>query len=248
MAASLRPPANANLISQLLAASLAYLSARELVQILPVSRRFHSLTVRALYRRLVEASSLPYNQLILECYHPSAKLTTPSLSCRHMGTKLAGRLGGTEERPHLSDFQKMYSSFRPVLPEEGQSRRQRRTKGDSTATQDIFFDESELFAQLCATTSVAKESRRRGFFLSHVNTCDGVVRVWRQWLAERASFSDEDLDEGGVDYDRYLWVDAARNVGIRFRVTLGPAETMPLISVPGDDTPVSYTLIYEGEW
>jgi hypothetical protein len=47
--------------------------------------------------------------------------------------------------------------------------------------------------------------------------------------------------------DRVLWADRDRHVGLRFGVTLGPSERMPLLSSLGDDEPISYTLEYKGE-
>lgn len=288
--------------SKILAASLAFLTTRELIAVVPVCRRFYSLIVRLLHRRLIDASSLPNNQLILECYHPSEKISTPYLSCRHLGQKLVkgsnaqqsstttrparahgmsrGELNTCNDGLKLGDLSNMYSSFRPVVLEE--NRRIRKFKnlprppadasddgqGDGdVATQQVYLDDGELFSQLCTVTNVVKETTRRGFFVSHINTCDGVLRIWRHWLAEQAGLSgpaDANADSGMsaedavrkgkggdyvdyVDFDKYLWVGPTKNVGLRFRVVPGPAETMPLISGPGDEAPVSYTLIYEGK-
>lgn len=244
-----------------MASALASLSARELIIITPVSRRFYSAAVRILYRRLLDTASLPDNELILECYHPSAKISTPYLCCRYLGTKMAGRGAIDEQSPTLGDLPKLYSSFRPVVTEEnrrrqfrpewpqaGISRREARHE-DEDARQEVFLDEGELFTQLCAVTNVVKESSRPGFYVSHTNTCDGVIRVWRDWLANLASAStvrEDEPESSAVDLDRFLWVDPAKNVGLRFLVRASPSERMPLISGPGDDAPVSYSLIYKG--
>ncbi|EFY98188.2 Cyclin-like F-box [Metarhizium robertsii ARSEF 23] len=140
------------------------------------------------------------------------------------------------------------------MKEESRDRRRasRRTgskglQGDETAAQDVYLDHDLLFSQLCAVTYVVKEASRPGFYISQVNTCDGVIRVWRPWLAEKANLNgaDEGLHSKIVDFDKFLWVDVGKNVGLRFRVVLGPTERLPLLSGPGDDSPVSYTLIYE---
>jgi hypothetical protein len=96
---------------------------------------------------------------------------------------------------------------------------------------------------------VVKETSRRGFFISHVTACDGVIRVWRHWLADQASSkgADDAATPTSVDFDRFLWLDPGKNVGLRFRVFLGPMERIPLLSDVDDDSPVSYTLIYEGK-
>ncbi|KHN97033.1 F-box domain containing protein [Metarhizium album ARSEF 1941] len=240
--------------NEVLAASLARLSTRELIQIVPVSRCFYTLATRILHRRLIDVSPLPHHQLVLDCYHPSERLTTPPLSCRYLGLKQAGEQPITDASLKFSDLGKLYSSYRPVLREENRGGRNasarpggKSVQSDETATQEVYLDHDLLFSQLCAVMYVVKEASRPGFFISQVNTCDGVIRVWRQWLAERASFNgaEEVSDSKTVDFDQFLWVDVGRNVGLRFRVVLGPAERMPLLSGPGDDSPVSYTLIYQ---
>jgi len=183
---------------------------------------------------------MPEHKLILECYHPSAKISTPYLACRYLGTKTAGLGAIDDASPRLEDLPKMYSSFRPVLTEENRRRRFRpdwpqqslamqgsqgagRDSEDEFAVQEVYLDEGELFSQLCTVTNVVKESARPGFYLSHVNTCDGVIRIWRGWLAE-----------------------LAKSVARRFSNKVMPSERMPLIAGPGDDEAVSYSLVYEG--
>ncbi|KAM4060349.1 hypothetical protein HRG_002075 [Hirsutella rhossiliensis] len=305
--------------NEMLAATLALLSSRELALVVLVSRRFYSVGVRVLYRRLVDAARLPGHELILECYHPSAKISTPYLACRYLGTCVADGGAIDDGEPVLADLSKLYSSFRPVVAaeEDGwpldaaarQRRRRRRRRRlaqqsqsdveeaassqqqaghadwhqigeawqeddedddedkDEIATQDIGLDRGELFSQLCTVTNVVKQSSRRGLFVSHVNTCDGVVRVWRKWLADMAASSpigngyDDDDNHGTsgegsttISRDRFLWVDAAKSVGLRFRVApaaASAADNPPLLSGPHDDSEdeddpaVSYTLVYQ---
>jgi hypothetical protein len=154
--------------------------------------------------------------------------------------------------PQLSDLRRLYSSFKPVFAPENRSARRGRRRpteaqpsedaDDDTATQDIDLDDGELFSQLCAAISLVKEGPRSGLFISHVNLVDGVVRVFRKWLAETAS--KQDPSQSGSE--NILWVDKNNDVGIRFSVALAPSETMPLISGPDDDPPVHYKLVYEG--
>ncbi|OAQ68883.1 F-box domain-containing protein [Pochonia chlamydosporia 170] len=238
--------------NEILAASLAYLSTRELIHIVPISRVFYILATRLIHRRLIDVSPLPHNQLILECYHPSARLSTPTLSCRYLGLKTASEQPIRDESLRFTDLGKLYSSFRPVSTDENRIRRSssqtvsHASQGDSTATQEVYIDEDVLFSQLVTVTSVVKESSKSGFFVSHVTTCDGFIRIWRQWLADMASSNDDEKSSSTtVDFDKFLWVGPGRDVGLRFRVELGPAERMPLLSGPGDDAPVAYTLIYE---
>lgn len=156
----------------------------------------------------------------------------------------------------------MYSSFRPVVTEENRRRRYRMVwpvsvsgsahdseYEDETATEDLFLDEGELFSQLCVTLNVVKQGKRRGMFVSHHNISESVVRVFRRWLEETASVNypaGEKWDSVPLESTRVLWVDAAKSIGLRFRVSLGAAERMPVLSGPGEDAAVSYTLVYEG--
>lgn len=148
----------------------------------------------------------------------------------------------------LSDLGRLYSSFKPYMAEENRRRRQPlngAVSDDDTAREDLFLDDGELFSQLCAVTNLVKTGPRAGLFLSHVNISDGVLRIWREWLAEVATPIRE-VDEN-LDSSKILWVDSAKNVGVRFRVMLGPMERMPVISGPNDQPPIAYKLEYEGK-
>lgn len=120
---------------------------------------------------------------------------------------------------------------------------------DRTATQEIHLDEGELFSQLCCVTNIVKEGPRHGLFTSHVNMSDGVIRVWRDWLAHRASgpATRDESEQFRIDDEGILWDGASKSIGLRFRAISEPSERVPLISGPSDDIPVSYTLVYEGE-
>lgn len=167
-----------------------------------------------------------------------------------------------DECERLPEIQRLYSSFRPIVIESNRRSWRFRTSilnlgsGDSEAhpldqkpcpREDIFLDEGELFSQLCTVTNVVKEGPRHGLFVSHVNVSDGVIRVWREWLAQRVTKSTEAQETDTEEADRVLWADRDRHVGLRFGVTLGPSERMPLLSSLGDDEPISYTLEYKGE-
>lgn len=141
----------------------------------------------------------------------------------------------------------MYSSFRLAINEDHVRRRRAGHDADidDTAIEDVYLDEDELFSQLCAVTYVAKRGPRPGLFVSHVNMSDGVIRVWRDWLA-RAAVDGPVSTSNSVGDKAVLWADASKNVGVRFKVTAAASENMPLISGPNDHPPVAYTLQYEG--
>ncbi|KAF4970791.1 hypothetical protein FSARC_2261 [Fusarium sarcochroum] len=237
--------------NEILTSILSTFSTQELLPLAPISRQIYSVVTRLLHQRLLQAAPLPDNQLILECYHPSDQLYAPCLSCRYQNIVTRDGPAVDENAPELSDLRRLYASFRPVFPEESRIVRRSRRRptetqpsddaGDDTATQDINLDEGELFSQLCAVTSLVKQGPRSGLFISHVNIVDGVVRVFRNWLADMASKQ----DPSHTGSENIIWVDKHDNVGIRFSVAPAPSETMPLISGPDDDPPVHYKLVYE---
>jgi hypothetical protein len=235
---------------QVLVDILRPFSTKDLLPLASVSHRFHLVVARLLHRRLLDVASLPQNDLILECYHPSAKISTPYLKCQYLGTNTRGgdEVGADGNEPVLADLGRLFSSFRPALAEENRRQRARYRFSDmygpggpvdDTATEDIYLDEGELFSQLCAVINLVRTGPRPGLFLSHVNISDGVLRVWRDWLA--------DMEQGQTSRDGILWVDNHQGVGVRFSVTPGPADTMPIISGPDDHPPIGYKLQYEGE-
>lgn len=100
------------------------------VSLLPlttVSHRLHAIIIRILHNRLILAANLCDHTLLLECYHPSARLTEPPLYCRYLGTDGLDDVldtespssyngAGMEEATlvgRLGDMTNLYSRFRP---------------------------------------------------------------------------------------------------------------------------------------
>ncbi len=50
----------------------------------------------------------------------------------------------------------------------------------------MHLDAGELFTQLCATTTIVKVGPKNGVFYSSVPVSDGIIRIWRNWLAEQS--------------------------------------------------------------
>lgn len=126
---------------------------------------------------------------------------------------------------------------------------------DEVATQDLHLDSGELFSQLCVALNLVTLGRHAGVFVSHYNMSEHVVRVFRHWLNDMAATSGGGGSSGQpwsaaakipITSDRILWVDTARIIGLRFHVSLGPAERMPLLSGQDEDPAASYELAYEG--
>lgn len=261
--------ANFQLITnpQILIQILSSLPTRQILPLARISHRFHDITLRIVHTRLTDTAWLPDHELILECYHPSAKLTTPYLHCDYLGTDgLASyrdevESTATNAQPDFPQLRNLYSRFRPVVQEEnrrGRARYPMAASGgssnqvvegddddDRTATLTVDLEEGEMFSQLCAVTNMVKVGPRRGLFLSHVNVCDGVVRVFRRWLAAQAS--------GSGDEDPVLWTDWHQTVGLKFRVQQNTADARrqqqqrPALwsAAEEEDLPVSYTLVYD---
>lgn len=108
---------------------------------------------------------------------------------------------------------------------------------------DVYLDDGEMFSQLCTVTNVVKVGLRRGLFLSHVNINDGVVRVFRKWLAAAAAGT-MDAD----DAEQILWTERHKNVGLKFKVTETGDVRRPVLVDSGEDPAVSYRLEYKGTW
>ncbi|OAA42450.1 Cyclin-like F-box [Beauveria brongniartii RCEF 3172] len=280
--------------SQILVAILDHLPLKALLKATLICRRIHLLAVHTLQRRLLAISSHPgHHEVILECYHPSLKISTPYLSCRPLGTRhpndcaaAAAAAAATRQQqqgeeqeqeqeeaappPSLGHVCQLYASFLPVVTEENRRRRFRNMAwpvsvrdgppvgADEMATQELPFDDGALFSQLCvALNLVTPHGRHRGVFVSHYNMSEHVVRVFRRWLEQ--GMAGDDGERAPWDptappppppppplaSSRILWVDEAQTIGLRFRVSLGPAERMPLLSGTDEEPAVSYTLTYQ---
>jgi hypothetical protein len=181
----------------------------ELLPLTTISHRIYTLILRILHNRLVAAAELHAHTLLLECFHPSAKLTEPAYFCSyrctdglapynesHVDHRNVGRLG---------EMHNMYSRFRPHWRDlEAGGRRVRPRPGDvpgsrtfpgtvqdryegETVKQTLSLEAHELFTQLQAQTNLVKMGPRRGFFTSFEDVEEGVLRLWRPWLREMAA-------------------------------------------------------------
>lgn len=196
--------------TQLLLHLLTALPTPDLLPLAVLSHRIYSIILRILQTRLVTASELSSHTLLLECYHPSAKLTEPPYFCTYHGTDGLTHYDplsndDTNIAARLGEMRNMYSRFRPHRrePENG-GRRVRRPPGDvpgsrtypgspadkfegETVKQILSLDGYELFTQLVAQTNLVKVGPRHGLFACFVGIEEGVVRVWRQWLKDMAA-------------------------------------------------------------
>ena len=267
--------------TQILISILSFLPSRSLLALATVSRRFSSAILRILRLRLVRTASLPDHRLILECYHPSAKLSTPYLYCDYLSTDGIGEAGAGEDSPGLTlaGLGSAYSHFRLVKQDENRRGRRRyprrgvqgqqaqtqdvtgEAQGSSSSSsnpappshelpdqpfEDVFMEQGEMFSQLCTVTNLVKVGPKPGLFLSHVNVGDGLIRLWRNWLAAQAA--DRTEAAGTTSATPILWADTAQTVGVRFRVEERDAmgwEMLPVLMAPDEEMPVAYRLEFD---
>ncbi|KAL2217797.1 hypothetical protein M432DRAFT_563858 [Thermoascus aurantiacus ATCC 26904] len=121
-----------SLPNEILVQILTPLSTRALLPLTAVSHRFLALVLRILHYRLLVAASLSEKdkdyKLMLECFHPSEKLTEPHVFCAYLGTdglserhddEFAGSLyEDVKETEKLGRLSGLYSRFRPIPREE----------------------------------------------------------------------------------------------------------------------------------
>lgn len=250
---------------------------RALLPLTVVSQRFHNIILRILHYRLLLAASLKEYRLILECYHPSTRFTEPYLFCTYLGTDgLSSKHEGEgslyencSNSGRLGKLGGLYSRFRPVRPEEEKNvSRPHPAGGDWSApifsndpeasnaeklvSHNVNLESHELFSQLCSITNLVKMGPRRGVFLSCVNLSDGVVRIWREWLAQQASKkTEEEIDPEttsiGAPDGRMLWVDGKNNVGLKVRVSRKRwNRQIPVLLHRDDEESVSYSVELKG--
>ncbi|EAQ87777.1 hypothetical protein CHGG_04396 [Chaetomium globosum CBS 148.51] len=193
-----------SLPNELLISILSQLPTSSLLPLITTSRRIYSIALRILKQRLSHATSQPDQRLMLECYHPSEKLYTPYLYCNYLRTdSFASAEPTARGTSGTGGLAGIYAHFRPV--EQDEDRPRRATRGfrrhltptpTTTATPnneeprpstDVYLDDDESFTQLCAVTNLVRMGPKPGLFRSHVNVSEGVLRVWRDWLAERAA-------------------------------------------------------------
>ncbi|KAI1201772.1 hypothetical protein F5X97DRAFT_289522 [Nemania serpens] len=244
-----------SLPNELIINTLDSLPTRSLLPLAAVSRRFKGLVGRLHYYRLVEATALQGRELILECYHPSDRLTTPSLFCKYLGTDGLSEAG---EDANIEDLTRLYSRFKPFLGDENRRPRARwptvrvlegaEKPLIQVPSYDVDLEAGELFTQLCAVTNLVKIGPKRGLFHSIDNVTDGVIRVWREWLREQAERSATEEQRGGPthpDDSSILWTDSSKSVGVRFRVLPKEEGYAPLLLDRDEESAVSYTLEYQ---
>ncbi|KAJ5604321.1 hypothetical protein N7537_007277 [Penicillium hordei] len=109
---------------------LSDFSTRALLPLTSVNHRFHALVLRILHYRLLLGIPLKEYKLLLECFHPSSKLTEPHVFCKYLGTDGlsdchdgAGSLYENLDTAHqLGRVMGLYSRFRPEVSSDEEKR------------------------------------------------------------------------------------------------------------------------------
>ncbi|KIX93505.1 uncharacterized protein Z520_10683 [Fonsecaea multimorphosa CBS 102226] len=292
-----------DLPNEILVSILSGFATQDLLPLVVVSRRFHSIILRILHFRLLLAAALPDYKLILEAYHPSKRYSDPYLFCTYLGTDgLSSKHEGEGslyedcdgEEGRLAKLGGLYSRFRPERPGVQGSMPARRIAGavlnttssssssssstsTNTGTMPIYadggdggftkvthtlnLDADELFGQFCAYASLVRLGPRRGVFLSNVHIVrsgQGVMRVWKQWLQDRAQDLWQQEQEGpeGVQMEptptmscptigadkNIMWTDYRKNVGLRVAVRDRNELCYGNRAVDFDDMPMSFAI------
>lgn len=240
------------------------------------SHHFYNIIVRILEARLIEASALKDHRIILECFNPAAQYSTPFMLAKNLGIGTSNHiksdaelLAGTAGPGALGRLREMYTHFRPHLRSGYQNNRMRHGQVNDpynnlseTQTeyvcQNVHLESHELFSQLCAFISVSRKSPKDKTVLSCVNMVEGVMRIWRDWLAEQSAWlakrsksgSEEDAkDREGQQSDKsLLWIDWERHAGLRISVLERGDITAPVLDDPDWNAPVYYAIQYEGRF
>ncbi|KAM7216836.1 hypothetical protein V8F06_007813 [Rhypophila decipiens] len=243
--------------TEILLSILSVLPSRALLPVLPVNRRFYSAAVRLLHARLIKAAALQDHRLILECYHPSAKISTPYLYCDYLSTDNLqiedgpdGESASGLPRPTIADLGQIYSHFRPVIQEENRRPRLRYPRrappaqpsgsGDGGGSSSQTSSRAEQQEATFPTQDIYLDENQ---LFSQLCTITNLVKLGPKpgLFVSHVNVSDgiirvfrEWLGRQAAMADKsnteIIWADTSQTVGLRFRVTqkdMPPSEYNP---------------------
>ncbi|KAK4652240.1 hypothetical protein QC762_609390 [Podospora pseudocomata] len=238
-----------SLPNELLLSILNDLPTSDLLPLTAVSHHFSSIALRIFHHRLhnlaVSLSPSGRHKLILECYHPTAKISTPYLYCEYLSTdQFYDESSDSALRNSLGE---VYSHFKPVLQDENRRPRMRyprrrpereEEEEKTDPHQDIYLDADEGFSQLCVITNLVKLGPKPGLFLSHVNISEGLIRLKRNFLATASSNRTAESE--------VLWADTKQTIGLKFKIEeKDTGIERPVLVAEGEELPVAYRLQFE---
>ena len=125
------------------------------------------------------------------------------------------------------------------------------TESKDRMLRNINLDSGESFSQLCVKTHLVSPGPRSGVFGSLVTVSDGLVRIWRDWLSERAAASNGAISKPTNEEEshlRTLWLDNRRNVGLQVQVKERTwRRTAPILLHRDEGPAICYGMECEGE-
>jgi hypothetical protein len=245
---------------------LSLFPTRQLLPLCTVSHRTHELILRIIHNRLVAAANIAGHQIILECYHPSAKISTPYFVCEYLSTDsfdIESVSSDLSQPGRLSKLNNLYSHFKPIQPEGERQVWVPHPAGgwlpaplsafgntDSEfVSQKLELESYECFSQLQSVVNLVQKGPTKGLFTNCISIGEGLTRVWRDWLAERAQ-NLVPLNEGKVEPEeehkkRLLWSSVKEDIGLRLRVIKTETVIEPGMHHRDEDQDVCYTMQYE---
>ncbi|KAL1976755.1 hypothetical protein VTN31DRAFT_3037 [Thermomyces dupontii] len=267
-----------SLPNEILVNILSSFSTVELLPLTVVSHRFYALICRILHFRLLVAAPIPSRHLILECYHPTSRLSSPYAFCTYLGTDgLSAEYNGKgsiyencEVTERLGRLCGLYSRFRPhVQVEESlqllQSSEQ--TSGASVTDTNTVSVEGNNRVREQGQTNTASVRRlvslEGGEGFSQLCIVVDLVKVKEGsgLLLSVTTVEDgvirlwrdwlKERSKGDQDNEEegVLWVGSAKHVGLKLRVREQRWNRNAPILVHRDEEPaVSYDVDIEEIW
>jgi len=104
-----------------------------------------------------------------------------------------------------------------------------------------------MFTQLCARTFAAIPGSQPYIYRDYIDVNDGVLRVFRNWLAEEAKGNARTLN---IPHAGVVWANDGEQVGVRLKVKKRAwhrTTALPILQAASEDMPVSYEIQYEGK-
>jgi len=170
------------------------------------------------------------------------------------GSMPARRIAGAVLPQQSTSASPSPNSTQPIYADGGDG-------GYTKVVHTMNLDADELFGQFCAYASLVRLGPRRGVFLSNVHIVQsgqGVMRVWKQWLQDRArELWQVEQDPGtGIDMDRtptanspavgsdktIMWTDYRKNVGLRVAIRDREGRCHGDHASELDDLPMSFSI------
>ena len=157
-------------------------------------------------------------------------------------------------RPHPAGGALGSQNGSAAIPSQGMSVKDNRK---TSVSHNVSLDSNESFSQLCVKAHLVQLGPRRGIFSNLINVTEGVIRIWRDWLAQRATTSVferaedssrlSDPVDSRVTNEHMLWVDDKKNAGIDVYIKENRwRREVPVLLHRDEDPAVSYVMEYKG--